>query len=186
MWGCGVCVWGVVCVLGGVDVLQHAQRAAARTARSSAAQHTAHTQTHLFLEPAEHLWRHARELAQRALARPHAVRDLLAQRERLVGQARPAALEADLEQAAHQAARALRHVHHVAREREAVELQARHVRLQQHVDLGRRLVEPLLDRHGHAVDELGELELLLLAHNHELLGVVAGLLVSLLVLFFGG
>jgi hypothetical protein len=75
-------------------------------------------------------------------------------------------------QRAQQPARRLRHVDHVGREREAVEAQAADVRLEQHVHLGGWLVDALLDRDGHALDELEQLDLLLLAHRHvrKLLG----------------
>lgn len=54
---------------------------------------------------------------------------LLAQVEGLVGQPGPAALQADLKQAAHQAARRLRHIHHVTAERQALQLEVADVRL---------------------------------------------------------
>ncbi len=66
---------------------------------------------------------HALELPQRGLAAPHAVADHLAQPQRAVREPRPAAPQADLEQAAHQPPRALRHVHHVRRQGQALQLQ---------------------------------------------------------------
>ena len=63
------------------------------------------------------------------LASPHASGDHLAKGERLVGQASPASAQADLEQAAHEAAGALGDIHHVARQGQALQLQLAHVRL---------------------------------------------------------
>ena len=83
------------------------------------------------VHPDEHLDGRAAELAQRRLAAPHALVDHFAQRQRAVGQPRPTALEAQLEQAAHQAAGALGDVHHVRRQRQPVQLQPRDIRLGQ-------------------------------------------------------
>mmetsp|Transcript_42551 Transcript_42551/g.71012 ORF Transcript_42551/g.71012 Transcript_42551/m.71012 type:complete len:200 (-) Transcript_42551:3441-4040(-) len=82
----------------------------------------------------------ALELAERGLAPPHALVDHLAEAERLVRQLRPPALEHDLVQRPHEAARALRDVHHVRQQRQPVQLQVGDVRLQQHVYLGRGLL----------------------------------------------
>lgn len=69
------------------------------------------------------------ELPQGRLAAPHAMVDHLAQRQRLVGQAGPPALQADLKQAAHKAPRALRDIDHVRGQRQALELQGADVGL---------------------------------------------------------
>mmetsp|Transcript_20226 Transcript_20226/g.41320 ORF Transcript_20226/g.41320 Transcript_20226/m.41320 type:complete len:682 (-) Transcript_20226:1713-3758(-) len=114
----------------------------------------------------------ARELAQRRLREPHALVDHLAHVEHPIGQPRPAALEHDLVDAAHQPRGGLRDVDHVGEQREAVQLDLRDVRLQQHVGLGGGLVDALLDGDGHALDQPRQLLLLLLAHRDvgEVLG----------------
>mmetsp|Transcript_28044 Transcript_28044/g.66664 ORF Transcript_28044/g.66664 Transcript_28044/m.66664 type:complete len:432 (-) Transcript_28044:2560-3855(-) len=108
------------------------------------------------------------ELAEGDHAAPHALVDHLAEVEALEGEGRPAAAQHDLEQRAEQAAGALRDVDHVREQREPVELQLRDVRLQQDVDLGRRLLDTLFDRDRHPVRQLLQLHLLLLAHHHVL------------------
>lgn len=70
----------------------------------------------------------------------------------------PAALEADLEHGAQDAAGRLGDVDHVGDEGEPVELELRDVGLEEDVDLGRRVVDRLLDGDRHALEELGELE----------------------------
>mmetsp|Transcript_6109 Transcript_6109/g.13307 ORF Transcript_6109/g.13307 Transcript_6109/m.13307 type:complete len:274 (+) Transcript_6109:2928-3749(+) len=107
----------------------------------------------------------ALELAQRRLREPHAPVDHLAKVEDALGETRPPALQHDLVDATHQPRGALRDVRHVGEEREAVELELRDVGLQQHVRLCRRLVNSLLHRDGHALDQAHQLLLLLLAHR---------------------
>mmetsp|Transcript_1476 Transcript_1476/g.4618 ORF Transcript_1476/g.4618 Transcript_1476/m.4618 type:complete len:419 (+) Transcript_1476:3107-4363(+) len=107
----------------------------------------------------------AAELPQRALRQPHATLDHLAERQRLGGETRPAAVQHHLEEGAHDAAGALRHVHHVRHQRKAVQPQPADVRLQQHVHLGGRVLDGLLHRDGHAVEQLLQLALLLVAHG---------------------
>ena len=91
--------------------------------------------------------------------------DHLAQRQGAARQARPLAAQRDVEKGPHDAAGALADIDHVRGEGEPFELEARDVGLQQDVGLGRRLVDVLLDRDGHALDEARELLLLLLAHG---------------------
>ncbi|KJR89206.1 uncharacterized protein SPSK_05806 [Sporothrix schenckii 1099-18] len=112
--------------------------------------------------------RAARELAQRRHGRPHALLGHLAQVECCLGDAGPALLERNLKHGAQDAAGRLRDVDHVGHEGEAVETQARDVGLQQHVDLGVRLLDALLDGDGHAAQQLGQLQLLFLAHGNVL------------------
>ena len=80
--------------------------------------------------------------------------------------------EHDLVDAAHQPRRRLRDADHVREQREAFELDLRDVGLQQHVGLGRRLVDALLDGDGNALDKARQLLFLLLAHRDvgEILG----------------
>jgi len=126
----------------------------------------------LLLHLLDDVLRNAFELAQRRLAEPHALVDHLAHVEHAVGQPCPAVFEHDLVDTAHQPRRRLRDVDHIREQREAVELDLRDVGLQQHVGLGRRLVDALLDGDGNALDEARQLLLLLLAHRDvgEVLG----------------
>lgn len=66
----------------------------------------------------------ALELAQRRLAGPHAMCDGLNEQERLLGEWRPVAAQADVKQAAHEARCALADVDHVRHQSEALELEA--------------------------------------------------------------
>ena len=111
---------------------------------------------------------HPLELAQRRLGRPQPALGHLAEGEGLLRHPRPTPAQRNLEQAAQQAARRLGDVHHVCRQGEAVQLEARDVGLQQDVDLGRRLVQGLLDGDGHPLQQAGQLHLLLLPHRHVL------------------
>ena len=61
------------------------------------------------------------ELAERRHAEPAAMADHLAVVESLVGELRPAAVETDLEDRAHQSASGLLHVDHVGHQRESVQ-----------------------------------------------------------------
>mmetsp|Transcript_11887 Transcript_11887/g.50962 ORF Transcript_11887/g.50962 Transcript_11887/m.50962 type:complete len:427 (-) Transcript_11887:2664-3944(-) len=110
----------------------------------------------------------ALELAQRRLRAPRAPRRHLAQRQRLIRERRPPPLEHNLEDTPQDAPGALSDVHHVRHQREPLELHPADVRLEQDVDLRRRLLDALLDRDRHALGELRELQLLLLAHGDVL------------------
>jgi hypothetical protein len=111
----------------------------------------------------DHLRLHALELPERRHRAPHPALDHLAHVERRARGLRPPALQADLEDGVHDAPRGLLDEDHVRDEREAVELELRDVRLEEHVDLCGRLVHALLDRNRHALKQLAELELFLLS-----------------------
>lgn len=89
----------------------------------------------LLLDLTNHLLRQALELSQRRHSQPAAVLDHLAQVERLVSQTHPAAIQADLENSAHQSRRRLLHVHHVGHQRESLQFESADVSLQQAVYL---------------------------------------------------
>jgi len=102
------------------------------------------------------------ELPERTHAHPHPLVDHLRQAQRLVGQLGPAAVQRNLEHGPDKPIRRLRDEHHVGHEREALQPQLRNVRLQQHIHLGARLLDALLDRDGHPLQQLGQLQLLFL------------------------
>jgi hypothetical protein len=112
----------------------------------------------LALRPPNDIRRHALKLPQRGHRSPHALLDHLTQGERLVRQRGPASLEADFKDRAKDPTGRLRHVDHVGDECEAVELELRDVRLEEHVDLRRGVVDAFLDGDRYSFKELGEFE----------------------------
>ena len=120
----------------------------------------------------EDIVRNTLELTQRRLAAPRPPRRHLAQRQSLIRELRPTALENNLKDAPQDAPRRLRDVHHVSHEREAFELHAADVSLKQDVDLRGGLLDGFLHRDRDALGQFGEFQLLLLPHGDvlELLG----------------
>mmetsp|Transcript_112262 Transcript_112262/g.317543 ORF Transcript_112262/g.317543 Transcript_112262/m.317543 type:complete len:283 (+) Transcript_112262:3048-3896(+) len=122
----------------------------------------------LLLDLAQDVLGQALEVPEGRLRAPHALVDHLAPGQGAQCQGSPAAAQADLKDGAHDATGGLLHVDHVREQCEAVELELRDVGLEQHVDLGGGLVGAALDGHGHALHELCQLDLLLLAHGDVL------------------
>jgi len=115
------------------------------------------------LDLAHHVLGDLLELAQRAHALPHALVDHLGQVERLVGELCPAAVQRDLVHGADEAVGRLRDVDHVGHQSKSVELQLRYVGLEQDIDLGAGLLDALLHRDRHPLEQLAQLQLLLFA-----------------------
>ena len=70
------------------------------------------------------------------------------------GELGPAAVQTDLKDGADEPAGRLCHVDHVRHEREALQLELGDVGLQQHIDLGTRLLHALLHRDRHPLQQL--------------------------------
>mmetsp|Transcript_62196 Transcript_62196/g.148188 ORF Transcript_62196/g.148188 Transcript_62196/m.148188 type:complete len:1090 (-) Transcript_62196:715-3984(-) len=122
----------------------------------------------LLLQLLHHLLGDLLELAQRHHRPPHALVHHLAEVEALERERGPPPPQHDLVQRTEQTPSRLGDVDHVGHQRESVQLQLRDVRLEEHVDLGGRLLDALLDRDRHPVRELVQLHLLLLPHHHVL------------------
>mmetsp|Transcript_29704 Transcript_29704/g.63181 ORF Transcript_29704/g.63181 Transcript_29704/m.63181 type:complete len:279 (-) Transcript_29704:1719-2555(-) len=122
----------------------------------------------LLLHLPEDLFGETLEVPQRRLRSPHPLVDHLAPVQGPQGQRGPATTKADLEDGTHDPTCGLLHVDHIRKQGETVELQLGDVRLQEHVHLGGGLVCTSLDGHGHALHELCQLHLLLLAHGDVL------------------
>ncbi|KAG5462685.1 MAG: LOW QUALITY PROTEIN: hypothetical protein BJ554DRAFT_4068 [Olpidium bornovanus] len=120
------------------------------------------------LEAADKVGRKGPELAQRGHGRPHAPLHHLAHVQGPAGKLRPAAFQADLKHGAQNASGRLCHVYHVRHQGEPFKLEVRDVRLQQHVYFRRRLLHRLFNRDGHALQQLGQFQLLLFSDRNVL------------------
>lgn len=98
------------------------------------------------------------ELPQRCHCTPHPLLDHLAERESFVGQSSPTSLETNFKHRSKDSTSRLSHVDHVGNEGESIEFQLRDVSLKENVDLGRRIVDTLLDRNRYTFEKLGEFE----------------------------
>mmetsp|Transcript_57678 Transcript_57678/g.103594 ORF Transcript_57678/g.103594 Transcript_57678/m.103594 type:complete len:900 (+) Transcript_57678:1228-3927(+) len=126
----------------------------------------------LLLDLAQDVLSQALEVAQRGLRAPHPLVNHLAPVQGPQGKGGPTSTKTDLENGAHDSASGLLNIHHVGEKRVALQLELGDVGLKEHVHLRRCLLSATFHGNWHALHELCQLDLLLLADGDvfELVG----------------